>query len=263
MILRAGFLQFDCKFGKKEYNFNKVRQLLSQKEADLFVLPELFNTGYIFTSTAEVSELAEPIPGGRTTQFLIELARRQQCTIVAGIAEQDGSDYFNSAVCVNQTGYIGHYRKIHLFNTEKQWFKPGNKPFKVYDIGSCKIGIMICFDWIFPEAARTLALKGAAIICHPSNLVLPYCQEAMVTRCLENHVFAITANRIGTENRGEIALTFTGKSEIVSPTGKILAQADNINEEIIIVEIDPCQAQEKNITPLNHIFNDRRPEFYS
>jgi predicted amidohydrolase len=87
-------------------------------------------------------------------------------------------------------------------NEEALWFCPGDRDFPVFDIGPCKIGIMICFDWFFPESMRILSLKGADVICHSANLVLPFCQDAMVTRCLENHVFAITANRIGMENRG-------------------------------------------------------------
>jgi len=121
---------------------------------------------------------------------------------------------------------------------------------------------MICFDWIFPEAARTLALKGADIICHPSNLVLPYCQTAMVTRCLENHVFAITANRIGTEQRGVRTLTFTGGSQVTDTKGKILHRASTDREEVAVIEIDPQLAQDKHATANNHIFNDRRPEMY-
>jgi predicted amidohydrolase len=141
-------------------------------------------------------------------------------------------------------------------------FKPGDLPFQVWHLGRAKIGIMICFDWIFPEAARTLSLKGTEIICHPSNLVLPYCQNAMVTRCLENHVFAITANRIGTETTGEKELSFTGGSQITGITGEILYRASADQEEVAVVEIDPHLARNKNVTPNNHIFHDRRPEMY-
>ena len=85
--------------------------------------------------------------------------------------------------------------------------------------------MIICFDWIFPEVCRNLALKGAQIMVHPSNLVLPYGQQAMVTRCLENRVYAITANRIGTETRGSDHFVFTGRSQITSVDGTILSSA--------------------------------------
>jgi len=94
---------------------------------------------------------------------------------------------------------------------------------------------MICFDWIFPEAMRTLALMGAQIVLHPANLVLPYCQDAMVTRCIENRVFEITANRIGVE-RG---LKFTGASQITAPGGIVLHRATKTKEEALAVDIDP------------------------
>jgi predicted amidohydrolase len=122
---------------------------------------------------------------------------------------------------------------------------------------------MICFDWLFPESVRSLALMGADIIAHPSNLVLPYCPQAMPIRCLENRVFAITANRIGEERRkqGE-PLRFIGSSLIVSPEGKILAKAPENEEALLIAEIEPETARNKNLNPLNNLFEDRRPEMY-
>ncbi|MDW7682147.1 MAG: nitrilase-related carbon-nitrogen hydrolase, partial [bacterium] len=137
-----------------------------------------------------------------------------------------------------------------------------DRPFQVWPIGQAKIGVMICFDWIFPEASRTLAKLGADIICHPSNLVLPYCQNAMVTRCLENRVFAITANRIGTEKRGGEKLSFTGASQITAYNGEILHRCDRDNEQLVVIEIDPILARNKTITQNNNIFDDLRPEFY-
>jgi len=121
---------------------------------------------------------------------------------------------------------------------------------------------MICFDWIFPETTRILALKGADVICHCANLVLPYCQEAMVTRCLENRVFAVTANRTGTETRGEKSLHFTGKSQITGPDGSILYRAGEATEECGVVEIDPTLARNKVINPYNDAFGSRRNEYY-
>ncbi len=260
--MKAGVIQFEVLFGKKEHNFTTVSRLIEHGQADLWVLPELFNTGYIFASQAEVNRLAEKIPEGPTTQFLISLAQKFNTQIVAGIAEQHEQVFYNSAVLVNSNGLQGLYRKIHLFDQEKIWFTPGDRPFQVWDIGLAKIGMMICFDWIFPEAVRTLALKSAEIICHPSNLVLPYCQSAMVTRCLENHIFAITANRIGTEQRGERQLTFTGGSQITGTRGEILHRACSDREEWAVIELDPKLAQDKWITANNHLFDDRRPEMY-
>jgi predicted amidohydrolase len=121
---------------------------------------------------------------------------------------------------------------------------------------------MICFDWFFPEMARCLALDGAQILVHMANLVMPYCQDSMPTRCLENHLFAVTANRIGAEARGEREIRFTGRSQITGPDGARLAQAGSDGVEAIVAEIDPRAADEKRMTPRNEIFRDRRPGLY-
>jgi len=123
---------------------------------------------------------------------------------------------------------------------------------------------MICFDWFFPEAMRCLALNCAEIVAHPSNLVLPYCPDAMPLRCLENRVFSITANRIGTEDRKDSQpLKFIGQSLIVSPEGEVLAKASDSKEEIIIADIDPSAARDKSLNTYNDIFKDRRPDKYN
>ena len=122
---------------------------------------------------------------------------------------------------------------------------------------------MICFDWIFPEAARNLALQGAQVICHPANLVLPYCQAAMVTRSLENAVFSITANRTGSETTTQQSLHFTGSSQIIGPKGQKLASATEEGTNLKIVEVNPEQASDKFFTPQNNLFTDRRPDTYS
>jgi predicted amidohydrolase len=133
----------------------------------------------------------------------------------------------------------------------------------VYDIGLAKIGMMICFDWFFPEVTRILSLKGAQIICHPANLVLPHCQNAMVTRCLENRVFAITCNRTGIEERSIAnSLRFTGKSQIVNPEGTVLTQAGEIGEAVRVIAIDPNAAKNKRVTQRNDLFNDRRTDLF-
>jgi predicted amidohydrolase len=179
------------------------------------------------------------------------------------MAENSGDRIFNSAVLLGPQGHLATYRKIHLFDEEKIWFDPGDRAFAVHDIGLARIGMMICFDWIFPESMRSLALQNAEIVCHPANLVLPYCQRAMVTRCLENGVYAVTANRIGLERQGGRQLRFTGGSQIVGTRGKVLARAPGKMEAVRIVDIDPSKAREKEITHRNHLFQDRRPELYS
>ncbi len=235
---------------------------MNKVEADLLVLPEFFNSGYLFTDKEEVERMAEKIPEGETTSILKEVARKRNLVLVFGIAEKSWSKFFNSSVLVKPDGKVHIYRKLHLFYEERLFFSGGNKRLQVIDLNSAKVGMMICFDWIFPEVARSLALKGADVICHPANLVLPFCQEAMRTRCIENRVFAITANRTGRETRGGKELTFTGASQIIDPSGKVLCQASRDKEEVRVVEIDPHLAREKRVTQYNHILGDRRPQFY-
>ncbi|MFZ1504985.1 MAG: nitrilase-related carbon-nitrogen hydrolase [Nitrospira sp.] len=236
---------------------------LGQVDADLIVLPELFATGYQFVSQEEVFQLAEPVPDGATTKRLADMAARRGMTIVAGLPELDGRRCFNSAVVVGPNGFIGCYRKTHLFFEETLWFTPGDSGFQVWDIGMAKVGVMICFDWYYPESARTLALQGAEIIAHPSNLVLPHCPDSMVTRCLENRVFSVTANRIGSEARGgKERLTFIGMSEVVGPRGRILHRAPRETEDLTIVEIDPAEARIKALNDYNDLLRDRRPALY-
>lgn len=261
--MRVGFLQYDPQFGEVAKNLDVVTARLEQADADLIVLPELFATGYQFTSHEEVQRLAEPIPDGPTVRRLMEIAKRKQLHLVAGMAERAGASCYNSAVVVGPSGFLGCYRKTHLFYEETVFFAPGDTGFLVWDIGPARIGVMICFDWYYPESARSLAAHGADIICHPSNLVLPNCPDSMPVRCLENRVFAITCNRIGSEERGgKERLTYIGQSEVVSPQGVILYRAPREKEDLAIVDLDPTEARSKRLNRYNDLLRDRRPSFY-
>ncbi|MDX9746649.1 MAG: nitrilase-related carbon-nitrogen hydrolase [Syntrophales bacterium] len=260
--MKVGFIQFEPYFGRVDRNLEKAEALIRQADAEVLVLPECFNTGYLFVSREEAWDLSEEIPGGKTSKLLIDLAGRKGQFIVAGLVERAGDRLFNAAIAVSPEGVLGVYRKIHLYNEEKLWFSPGDLPFPVYDIGLGKIGVMICFDWFFPEAARMLALKGADVICHCANLVLPFCQDGMITRCLENRVFAVTANRTGDERRGDKILTYTGRSQITGPQGNILYRASVDQDEIGVVDMDVKLARNKRINVYNHLLNNRRVDMY-
>lgn len=262
--MRVGYCQTSPEFGTVDDNLDRITAALRTAESDLMVLPELCASGYQFVSKEEVRELSEPVPDGHTTRRLLDLAKQTHMVIVAGLPERSGAECYNSAVAVGPRGFIGCYRKTHLFFEETLFFSPGDTGFQVWDIGQAKIGVMICFDWYYPEAARTLALKGADIICHPANLVLPNCPDSMPVRCLENRVFAITSNRIGSEARqGKDPLTFIGSSEIVSPRGAILHRAPRDQEALCVVEIDPAEARNKSVTPYNDLLKDRRETLYT
>ncbi|MFX0043004.1 MAG: nitrilase-related carbon-nitrogen hydrolase [Candidatus Hodarchaeota archaeon] len=259
--MKVAYIQTSPIFGEKEKNFKQVSELTSKIKADLLILPELFATGYTFISKEEAESLSEGFDG-QTAQFLMNLSKKTSATIVGGFIEKDKDKIFNSAMIVSDSELLGVYRKLHLYYKEKLWFSPGDKPLKVYEINGVNIGIMICFDWFFPEAARSLTLLGTDIIAHPANLVLPYCQKAMITRCLENRVYAVTANRIGRERRGEDDFKFTGESQITSFDGKILSLAPPDKISINLTEIDIEKARDKKLNKFNDIIDDRRKEFY-
>lgn len=260
---RVGFVQNNPVFANVQENLNRVEELIKNKSADLFVLPELFATGYQFKDMEESRSIAEPVPGGITTNMLTSIARKANTFIIAGLAEIDKDQVYNSAVVIGPDGYIGKYRKLHLFDREKVCFQEGNLPLQVFNISGAKIGVMICFDWRFPETARKLSLIGADLIAHPSNLVLAHCPQAMITRCLENRIFAVTADRVGIESRleGE-SINFMGQSQVIDPNGNILVRASMTDEEVQVVQLDLSLARDKSLNSRNHIFKDRRIELY-
>ncbi|MBY8979594.1 MAG: acyltransferase [Candidatus Lokiarchaeota archaeon] len=260
--MKIGYVQTSPIFGEITQNFEQVEDLLGNTKGDLIILPELFATGYTFISKEEAESMAETTEG-KTANFLIGLAEKTGAVIVGGFIEKDGNHIFNSSMIVSDNEVLGTYRKLHLYYKEKLWFSPGNKPLKIYEAKKTKVGIMICFDWFFPEMFRSLALLGAEIVAHPANLVLPYCQKAMETRCLINRVFAVTSNRIGNEVRGDDNFTFTGGSQITSYNGEVLSSAPKDKPHIDFVEIDVNQARDKNLNKYNNVIRDRRTEFYS
>jgi len=264
MKVFAGFCQFKIVFGDKEKNFRKVEKLFlkikNTKSLKIIVLPELFSTGYLFLNKKELASLAEESEG-ETYNFLKHLAKNYNAIIAGGFLEKEGNRFYNSALIVAPDGRYLIYRKIHLFKDEKELFEKGNLPFRVFDYNNLKIGLLICFDYFFCEAARTLALKGAEIICHPSNLILPYAPLITKVRALENHIFWILANRVGKERRGNKELIFLGKSQVVSPKGEILVRA--LKEETLkVTKINIENARNKKITEKNDLFLDRRRDFY-
>lgn len=253
-------VQTHPEFGRRKQNVEHAISLMSSAPSELYVLPELCTTGYVFAERKEVEEMAETTDGPSISAFL-EFARSKGVYIVVGFVEKSDRIY-NSAVLLGPDGIVGIYRKVHLFERENLFFAAGNDGFPVFQTRFGILGMMICFDWFFPESARSLALKGADIIAHPANLVLPYCPDAMITRCLENHIFSITANRVGEETNGGISLQFIGQSEIVKPDGVILKRLSSYEEGIAVADIDIAQARRKQLNPFNNLIEGRRPEMY-
>lgn len=261
-MMNIGFLQLRPKFGAVKENVRAAKSLLKHVTDATIVLPELFNTGYLFRSKDELRSYAETVATGYTVGEMKKLAKEKGLNLIFGMAEKKGRKLYNSSVLVTAQGKVFSYQKVHLFDREKLFFSPGEKGFAVHRLEGATIGMMVCFDWFFPEVMRILALEGAQIILHPSNLVMPYCQDAMRTRSIENKVFSVTANRIGTEKRGNVSLTFTGKSQIVDPQGEILSSSGERSESLKIVEVDVELARDKSINPNNDLFKDRRVALY-
>ncbi len=258
----VGILQFKPLLLKKEENIEKIISFIEKEEADLIVMPELAISGYSFKNKKEILKISEEIPDGKFFKIFKEMSKRKKSSYVIGFPEKYKGDLYNSALYITPYEY-GVYRKVHLFYEEKKFFKEGKKLDGIFKIKNYKIGVLICFDWIFPEASRTLALKGVSAIAHPSNLVLPVLgQMGMRVRAIENRIFTITANRTGIERRGKKEYKFTGKSQIVNPKGEIILSFDEEEEKLKICKLDLKEAKNKFITPLNHIFKDRREKIY-
>ncbi|MFX1563446.1 MAG: nitrilase-related carbon-nitrogen hydrolase [Promethearchaeota archaeon] len=231
----------------------------AKHDVQVLVFPELCATGYVISSKTELMRLAEPVPDGPTTQLWLEAAAAHQMIIVGGLAELGGDGkVYNSAAVVGPNGFLGCYRKLHLFDREKRLFEPGNQAPKVYRTPNVTLGVLVCFDWAFPEASRILMLEGCELLCHPANLVLPFAQRVMIVRSIENRFFTITANRLGKEKD----LTFHGHSQITNCRGEIMAKGSSNRPQLLIAKIDPSEARDKYLTPSNHIIQDRRVTFY-
>ncbi len=258
--MKVGFVQFAPALGEVEECIRRMDPLIDRcKGADVVVLPELCNSGYNFTSPEAAYNSSETVGESRFIRFLEMKCSQLGLHVVSGFCEREGKVLYNSAVLVGPKGYLGKYRKLHLFMNEKDYFQPGNAGLPVFDLGFCRIGMLVCFDWFFPEVWRIMALQGADVICHPSNLVLPgLAQRAVPVHALVNRVYVVTCNRIGSE--GE--LRFTGLSLIADPRGEVLAMASEQETEVRLEEIDVTRARDKAVTPRNHLIEDRRPGLY-
>jgi predicted amidohydrolase len=231
------------------------------------VFPECALTGYGFESRDEALPFAEPLDGP-SSQAIADACRRPDVWSVHGFIESDGSKLFNACALIGPDGVAAGYRKVHLpFLGFDRYADPGDRPFAVHDAGGVRVGMHICYDGSFPETGRTLALLGADLLVLPTNWPpRSECaaEHMMATRAMENVVYALAANRVG-EERG---FRFIGRSSVAGPSGDILAMASPDREEILVADIDPSQARQKQQVrvPDRHVINriaDRRPAFYA
>jgi len=269
--LRVAALQTRPVFGDVEGNVRAALALADRVKpgAGLYVFPELATSGYVFCSVAEVRALAET-PGGRGARApglagFAAWAKARRTHVIVGFPERAGRVVYNSAALIGPDGRIRDvYRKLHLFLDEKSWFAPGDRAPRVSRVGPARVGMLVCFDWRFPEIARVLALAHADVIAHPSNLVVPkFAQQATLVRALENRVYVVTANRVGEDVRPGRRVAFTGRSQIATPDGVAVVRAGARSPRALVATLDLAASRDKRFTSRNDLFGDRRPEFYA
>jgi predicted amidohydrolase len=267
--MKIAGVQLDIAIGQPRRNVDRMIEKLRETAiagAKLTVFPECAVPGYCFGSLEEARDYAEPILGD-TTERMVQACKETGGYCVYGMLEADGQRVFNAAVLVGPQGMIGAYRKVHLpYLGVDMYTTPGDRPFAVHEAGGVRIGMNICYDAAFPEAARTLAILGADLIVLPTNWPPgAECTACSVisARALENAVYYIAVNRVG-EERG---FRFIGRSSICDTNGETLAVSTTTDEEILYAEIDPARARRKHIirVPGKHEIDrlaDRRPEMY-
>ncbi|MBN2171985.1 MAG: hypothetical protein JW819_11770 [Candidatus Krumholzibacteriota bacterium] len=261
--LRVAVVQTAPRLGERAANLADMAARARAAAADLTVFPELATCGYAFGARDAVADLAERPGGSPGLDALQALAEELRGALVAGLPLAEGGRLYNAAALLRPGAEPVFYRKLHLFYREPELFDAGDAPPRVHEFRGLRLGLMICFDWIFPELARHLALAGADLIAQPANLVLTLCQDAMVTRAVENRVWTLTANRVGEERfpDGE-TLRFTGGSQVVDPCGRRVLALPVGEPAAGTADVDPAAARDKMVTARNHVLDDRRPALY-
>ncbi len=265
MGITVAVMQTDPKLGDVEGNLEDIVDAVQRISCDLMVLPECALQGYGYDQPREAGAIAQPVPGP-ATEAVADVCRRMKRHAVFGMIESDGDRYYNTAVLIGPDGIVGKYRRMHLpFLGVDRFTWPGDLGFPVFETPLGRIGLLICFDLSFPEDARALKLGGAQIICVPTNwpeAAEVSCVHAPMVRAQENHVWLVTANRVGTE----AGTTFRGESRICDPDGRILEES-GWGMGSISAEFEPLDADRNRIVirpgeyEIDRIMS-RRPDHY-
>jgi len=277
MKVKVAATQMSCSW-KIEENISKAKILIDQaakKGANIILLQELFQTPYFCIQYDEkIFKLAQTFENNKILDEMSKIAKDLNVVLPISFFEKDNNAYFNSIAVINADGNIlGKYRKSHIPDgpgyLEKYYFNPGNTGFKVWNTKFGKIGIGICWDQWFPEAARIMALKGAEILFYPTaigdEIMSEYDSSSAWQRVMQGHAAAnivpvVASNRIGSETVKDQTNGFYGKSFICDRTGNIISEASKDKEEIIIAEID---IEENHLFRRNWgLFRDRRIDLY-
>ena len=268
---RIACVQMDVTLGDIEANRLRIVERLraaAEGGAELVIFPECALTGYCFESLEEAAPFAEPIDGPSSHLFS-EVCREISVHAVIGFIEKDGPSFYNSAMLCGPGGggVIGNYRKVHLpFLGVDRFLTPGDRPFEVLELPFGRVGINICYDASFPEAARTLKLLGAELIILPTNWPTGAWRTAefiVNTRACENHLNFAAANRCGVERGWQ----FIGRSKVVDYNGDTLGEASREGEETLIIDVDLQESNKNKIVNVPGAYEidrlaDRRPKFY-
>lgn len=257
----------------KEANLEKILGFIdtaAKNGAQLIVFPEAALTGYVLKGKAETSKMAETIPGP-TTDVIAKKAKETGVYIVLGLVEVYGLEYYNAAVLVGPDGVVGKYHKMHpWYGAEADWPVTAGSAAQGYPVFQTpigKIGMMICYDAWITEPARSLALGGADIIAFPTNAVavpagFAVFDHILQTRAIENHVWIVAADRIGTERE----VPFAGRSQIIDIYGDVIVEASQDKEEVIYATIQPKAATRDKMLvpglPASDLWWIRRPDTY-
>ena len=234
--------------------------------ADLVILPELSNSGCDLSSHELALRLAERVPDGPTFRAWAKAARELGLVVVGGLLEAEGDSVYNSAVVVGPEGLLGRYRKTHFWDREKLIYEPG-RDLPVFETSLGTIGLLVCYDAWFPEAIRTLAMRGAEILCVPANAPddwVPDGQRRGGLTMLGAHAIAgANANRIYVACANRVGDGYQGRSCIVAPSGGVLAFGDADAEGLVLAEVDVGRSRrEKRLTGHSHAFGDRNEGVY-
>lgn len=271
--VRVACCQIEPAVGAKAVNLEKTAAWIeraAREGARIVVLPELASSGYVFESRAEAASLADAYADGESTTLWARLAADLGVHIVAGFAERAGDTLYNAAAVIGPRGRTGLFRKVHLWADENLFFAPGDLGFPVFATEHGALGVGICYDGWFPEFYRSCALRGAELVCVPTNWVpIPGqdpTREAManiltMAAAHANSVCIAAADRVGIE-RGQ---PFLGQSVICSHTGwPVAGPASASDEQLLLADLDLAQAKRaRRWNDFNQVLRDRRPEAYA
>jgi N-carbamoylputrescine amidase len=265
--LRISLIQMRCQDEARDENLGKACSYIDKamvSKPHLIVLPELFNTEY-WSCVKDIKyfDYAEPDDGPSITK-ISEKAKEYGVYIIATIYEIERQGlYYDSACVIGPDGnLIGKQRKIHpalVRSLEKVYFRGGDQ-FRIFDIFDWKVGIVLCYDNLFPEAVRAVSVNGAELVVAPyASPYVPFWDALFTIRAVENGVYYAGCNKVGPEMSGQ--WVSYGKSAIVAPTGEFLCQASEEKEEIIHAKLYKTLVNGMRVA--FPVYRDRRPEAYT